>query len=101
MSELMPILVAILSGIGYSLYWYLNKVIDPTKPDTWQSLDPWPLLATGITGAIVGGYMALTGGELTQVSIGIQMASYVAITAVIEKTAKTAWNWVLVHYVRA
>jgi hypothetical protein len=98
MIEIEPVLVAILSGVGYSLYWYLNKVLDPTKPDTWETLDPYPLFATGLTGAIVGGYMALTGGELTQVSIEVQLMSYVAITAIIEKTVKTLWNWIQVRW---
>lgn len=98
MIELQPILTAIGAGIFYSLYWYLNKVVDPTKPETWKSIDPWPVLATAVTGAAIGIISVLYGSELTQVSVEIQLASYMAFTAVIERGMKTIWNIIQVRY---
>lgn len=87
--EFTYILIAILSGLGYSIFWYLNKVIDPTSPTALVDIDPYPLLATGIIGACLGGYMVLTGGEVTQASIELQVGLYVTLTAVIERGLKT------------
>lgn len=98
MTGIEPVIAAIGAGLFYSVFWYLNKVVDPTKPDTWKSIDPFPLVATAIIGACIGAYTLVSGGELTQVSIGIQLASYMAFTAVIERFLKTAWNIVQVKY---
>lgn len=98
MMELEPIITAIGAGLFYSVFWYLNKVADPTKPDSWKSIDPFPIVATGIIGACIGAYTVVSGGELTQVSVGIQLASYMAFTAVIERFLKTVWNVVQVRY---
>ena len=87
--NLQPILFAALSGIAYSLYWYLNKVADPTDPTKVKDLDPYPIVATIIVGAAVGAYSVVSGGELTQVSIEIQLASYGALIAGIERAGKT------------
>jgi hypothetical protein len=89
MIEWQPILLAMVSGAFYSLYWYLNKVADPTSPTKIENIDVFAIIATISTGAIVGVYTVLSGGELTQVSIEIQLMSYVAITAVIERGLKT------------
>lgn len=89
MEAVMPVVLAIISGMFYSLYWYANKVVDPTSPIKISDIDPYAVVATVLTGAIVGAYVVITGGELTQVSIEIQLASYVAITAVIERGLKT------------
>lgn len=93
-----PIIAAIGSGLFYSVFWYVNKVADPTRPESWKSIDPFPLIATAIIGACIGAYTGVSGGELTQVSIGIQLASYMAFTAIIERFLKTVWNIVQTRY---
>lgn len=89
MIEFEPLLTAIGAGILYSLYWYVNKVADPTVPTTWKDIDPYPLIATAVTGAIVGVFMVLTNMDLTQTSFEVQFLSYGALVAVIERMMKT------------
>jgi len=88
MIDFIPILTAVGTGVAYSLFWYLNKVADPTveSPD----IDPYPIIATACVGAFLGGISVLTGGELTQVSIEVQIGAYGFFIAVIERTLKTA-----------
>ena len=89
MIEFEPLLTAIGAGILYSLYWYVNKVADPTVPTTWKDIDPYPLIATAVTGAIVGGIMAISNIDVTQVSFELQFFAYGGLVAVIERTLKT------------
>ena len=87
--QFQPIISALLMGAAYSLFWYLNKVIDPSDPTQAGDLDPYPIVATVIVGACVGAYTVFMGGELTQVSLGIQLATYAAVIAGIERLGKT------------
>lgn len=84
------VLTAVVSGIGYSLVWYANKVVDPTTTIKLKDIDLYPILATAITGGAVGAYVVFTGGDLTQASLEVQMLSYAAMTALIERVLKTA-----------
>lgn len=89
MIEFEPLLTAIGAGILYSLYWYVNKVADPTVPTTWKDIDPYPLIATAVTGAIVGGIMVISNIDVTQVSFELQFFAYGGLVAVIERGLKT------------
>lgn len=91
-----PVITAMLMGAAYSLFWYVNKVADPTDPTKAVDFDPYPVAATIIVGAAVGVYSSLTGGELTQTSIGVQLLTYGALIAGIERLGKT-----LVRYVKS
>jgi hypothetical protein len=95
-----PVITAIGAGIFYSLYWYLNKVVDPSDPTKIKDLDPYPLIATGITGACIGIVSYVNGDALSQVSIGIQLASYMAFTAIIERALKTGYRILVNKYPR-
>jgi len=89
MIELGPIITAVFAGVAYSLYWYVNKVADPSSPTTWKDIDPYPVVATAVVGAAVGGFMFVSGMELTQVSFEAQFLAYGALVAVVERGVRT------------
>ena len=89
LEEFQPIIAALLMGAAYSLFWYLNKVADPTDPTKIPDLDPYPIIATMVVGACIGVYTVFMGGELSQVSLGIQLATYATLIAGIERLGKT------------
>ena len=92
MYELQPVINAVFAGILYSLVWYVNKVLDPTKPTKWTDIDPTAIIATAITGAVIGIASIMYGQVLTQVSIEAQLLSYAALTAFVERILKTIYR---------
>lgn len=86
------LLTVVGSGVLYSLIWYANKSLDPKSPVTWTDIDPYKILAIAVTGAVVGVASIVSGTTLTQISFEAQILTYGALTAVIERFARTGWN---------
>ena len=89
MIELNAIVLAIISGISYSLYWYVNKVLDPTTPVKWTDIDPYPVVATALVGAFIGAFMFFSNVEITQISFEAQFLAYGALVAIVERGIRT------------
>ena len=87
-----PVITAIASGVLYAMIWYVNKSLDPKSPVTWTDIDPYKILAIGLTGAVIGVASIVGGVTLTQASFEAQILTYGALTAVIERFARTGWN---------
>ena len=89
MIELNAIVLAIISGISYSLYWYVNKVLDPTTPVKWTDIDPYPVVSTALVGAFIGASMFFSNVEITQTSFEAQFLAYGALVAIVERGIRT------------
>ena len=89
MIELNAIVLAIISGISYSLYWYVNKVLDPTTPVKWTDIDPYPVVATALVGAFIGASMFFSNVEINQISFELQFLAYGALVAIVERGIRT------------
>ena len=89
MIELNAIVLAIISGISYSLYWYVNKVLDPTTQVKWTDIDPYPVVATAVVGAFIGAFMFFSNVEITQISFEAQFLAYGALVAIVERGIRT------------
>lgn len=89
MIELNAIVLAIISGISYSLYWYVNKVLDPTTPVKWTDIDPYPVVSTALVGAFIGASMFFSNVEITQISFEAQFLAYGALVAIVERGIRT------------
>ena len=89
MIELNAIILAILAGIFYSLYWYVNKVLDPTTQVKWTDIDPYPVIATAVVGAFIGAFMFFSNVEITQTSFEAQFLAYGALVAIVERGIRT------------
>lgn len=89
MIELNAIVLAIISGISYSLYWYVNKVLDPTTPVKWTDIDPYPVVSTALVGAFIGASMFFSNVEINQISFELQFLAYGALVAIVERGIRT------------
>lgn len=89
MIELNAIILAILADISYSLYWYVNKVLDPTTQVKWTDIDPYPVVATAVVGAFIGAFMFFSNVEITQISFEAQFLAYSALVAIVERGIRT------------
>ena len=89
MIELNAIILAVLAGISYSLYWYVNKVLDPTTQVKWTDIDPYPVVATAVVGAFIGAFMFFSNVEITQTSFEAQFLAYGALVAIVERGIRT------------
>jgi hypothetical protein len=89
--NLQPILIAAIAGIVYSVIWWSTKNIDPTKPS--PAFDVKKMAATAILGALIGAASVILGFPLTEMSLGEQLATMGAVTAVVEQILTTAINY--------
>ena len=89
MIELNAIILAVLAGVSYSLYWYVNKVLDPTTSVKWTDIDPYPVVATALVGAFMGASMFFSNVEITQISFEAQFLAYGALVAIVERGIRT------------
>lgn len=85
----MPILGAMIGAIFYAFIGYATEFI---KPEGQTEPDYFKLVATLITGGIVGVVMYLTGMEVVSENVFLMLAQYAGVVYVFQKILVGIYN---------
>lgn len=88
--QIYPLVLALLSGAFFGLYWWITQYFDPTKPTVKFSL---PVLGVTLAyAAVVGVFFIVQGIEVTMESITQYFATNLVLIIFLQRGAQTVWR---------
>ena len=80
------LIIAIISAVVYSLSMYVKKHLNPDNP---QNFDTVKFITTVIWGVLIGGFLAISGLPVTEMSVEEQFLAYAGLIAITENIVKS------------
>ena len=89
---LTPFVIAMIVGAAYAALWFLAKVGNVDKPETWTDFNLISLIVTVSFGAGIGILNVYSGQPVTQSDLFTQIAYYGVEIAAVREFAYVVWS---------